>query len=206
MDVAGFWLARAETRTLGYLVCVAAGACVELADRAGAAEPLAFRGLPARGLSWAQARDYCAWRGARLPTEAESQWAAQAGPRALPWIGSFEKPSCHGPAGPRGDRPPARPEHVHQTTTVQAAPPFGDLLGLRGNVWEWTADDLPGPGWWARARHGQRGDSYLSVGEHDWRTRTRTLLAADLTLDDAGVRCAADEMGPPPRPSAHQTR
>jgi formylglycine-generating enzyme required for sulfatase activity len=102
--------------------------------RAGArwvADP-GFEGHPAVEVSWFGARDYCAWRGRRLPTEAEWEKAARGDDgRLRPW----------------GDTPPDATRAVLGQPYGATAPavgreagagPYG-VMDLLGNLREWTA-------------------------------------------------------------------
>jgi len=91
-----------------------------------------FEHHPVNEVTWRGAREFCAWRGARLPTEAEWEAAARgrAG-RTYPWgeevpttaRAVFGRGSGH--TEPVGGRPAgATPEGVHD---------------LAGNVAEWTS-------------------------------------------------------------------
>ena len=87
---------------------------------------------PVTGVDWLAAHNYCEWRGARLPTEAEWEYAARGEDgRFYPWGND-----------PRGAR--ANINNVQAGTTPvgsfpDSASPFG-VLDMAGNVWEWTAD------------------------------------------------------------------
>jgi formylglycine-generating enzyme required for sulfatase activity len=110
-----FALDRAEATAASYRACVAAGACGAMRCDADVADA-----TPARCLAWTDARAYCAWRGGRLPSEAE--WQRAAG-------GPLEASRPY----PFGDRAPADDAGVDDVT------PEG-LRDLAGSLAEWVDD------------------------------------------------------------------
>lgn len=88
---------------------------------------------PVTFVTWQGAAAYCQWRGKRLPTEAEFEWAAQDGVSraAYPW----------GDAEPSDDLVNWGGNNIDTTVAVGSYPPNGrGLYDMAGNVWQFTAD------------------------------------------------------------------
>ena len=129
----GFFLGRTEvTRDQYRRYCAQTGAAMpELAS--GQALPPE---LPAFGIGWSEAQDYCQYLGLRLPTPAE--WARAAcgdDDRRYPWGRSLpgpDRPLANVPGAGQGQPGPAP---VGSFPEVEG--PFG-ALDLVGNVAEWV--------------------------------------------------------------------
>ncbi len=155
----GFFVMKYEVVVTPHLACEAAGRCTtpSTADWDGYGWGLnrATNGRqnhPQNGLTWQQARDFCAWAapGGRLPSEAEWEYAA-AGPvhRKYPW-GNTPEPTCDHAVFDL-DGSVTRPFGCDACTTagcsgtqpVGARPAGASWVGamdMSGNVWEWCED------------------------------------------------------------------
>jgi formylglycine-generating enzyme required for sulfatase activity len=181
-------------------------------------------GYPAEGVTWEEARDYCAARGGALPTEAQWEKAARGGCelgvdsslcdpedlRAYPWGNT--SPSCERanhqlvtPSGPSLCR-----SDTHPVGALGVPGPYGHL-DLAGNVWEYVADAYH-PAVYSRERTrrdpgGAPAGDYHVLRGGSWNTFSTNMRAANRFSDSvlgsaAGFRCAWPSAAPTPDPVA----
>ena len=137
VTVAPFLLDRTEVTNAAYHECEATSVCrphdTQSSVDNGFGPDEAFRtpGRPVSGVSHADAEAFCAWKGKRLPTEAEWERAARGSDgRKYPWGDTPAEPNLAVYGGTVTEDVGSRPD---------GAGPYGHL-DLAGNVWEWAAD------------------------------------------------------------------
>lgn len=198
VDVAGFYLDKTEVTVAAFAQCVRAGACDSVTDPALLSGPSAAS-LPVAYLDWFQARQYCRFRGGRLPTEREFERAAR-GPNAkvFPWGNWYnDQAANHGRGGV---------EESDATDGYFRRAPVGSfpagatdegIVDLAGNVAEWvTGENVdPSPG----SSSGRLSPSARITRGGGWRSpaawlrsAARLVLPASTRRGDVGVRCAYD--------------
>jgi formylglycine-generating enzyme required for sulfatase activity len=196
-----FWIDKTEVTNSQYAACQAAGACDELDCQVEAQEKSSER--PVVCVIWDQAAAYCAWAGARLPTEAEWEYAARgAEGRRYPWGDEFDGTLlnyCDANCTLR-KRDEAFDDGYARTAPVGSYPAGASWVGaldMAGNVWElvadWNAPYSPerqvnpaGPD--SGQRRVARGGSWHTSPDHA-RSALRTHVGPDQSVDHAGFRC-----------------
>jgi len=209
----GFWIDRAEVTNTQYQQCVESGACDPPAESGSYTRDSyygnnAYADYPVIWVNWQQAVDYCEWAGARLPTEAEWEYAAR-GPegRVFPWGDQFDgmrlnycDANCK-----FGWADDAVDDGYADTAPVGSHPSgasWCEALDMAGNVYEWVADwydsnyyvsspsrNPTGPS--SGEYRGLRGSSwfcdprYAHGGFRSWYTPVASSA-------DRGFRCARD--------------
>jgi serine/threonine-protein kinase len=135
--VSAFWIDSTQVTNAQYRRCVADGACSPPSNVGSNTRPSyygnpEFDNYPVVYVTWYQAREYAAWVGGRLPTEAEWEYAAR-GPNGFtyPWGNSAPNATLLNYNW-----------HVKDTTAVGSYPAGASWCGtldMAGNVWDWTS-------------------------------------------------------------------
>ena len=127
-----FWIDRTEVTNAQYALCVADGDC----EASSYTDDVRFNGAnyPVGGVRRHGAEDYCAWAGARLPTEAEWEYAAR-GPDG------YDAPTCE--LAQFRECSGVFSQYLGEIVPVDSLPDGASwcgALGMAGNAWEWVSD------------------------------------------------------------------
>jgi serine/threonine protein kinase len=213
VSLRSFWMDEHEVTVSAYKDCVQADACKinEVRSEGVAGDYFSdakYADYPVVDVTWQDASNYCAWRAARLPTEAE--WELAAGgtsSQTYPW-GNEPKAvlnicdvNCNLPHKDTS-LDDGYPFQAPVASFPQGASPYG-LYDMSGNVWEWMAD------WYAENYYSQApkenpqgagSGSEKVVRGGGWDSRMINTRAAkrfhyrpEIYTGSLGFRCAMDE-------------
>lgn len=156
---------------------------------------------PVTQVSWNDAVAYAKWKGKRLPTDAEWEWAAKNGGETTmqyPWGEALHTSKGYKANTWQGSFPLVNTVEDGFLTTSPVgyfgASPIG-LTDMGGNVWQWCADAVQPTGCNAdldlRVRKVCRGGSFLCDMNvcHGFKIGNRTNSTAETAMVHTGFRC-----------------
>jgi formylglycine-generating enzyme required for sulfatase activity len=154
---------------------------------------------PITSVSWEGARNYCAWAGGRLPTDAEWEYAARG--RSEDQIFPLNDENSRDKANFDGTKGADIWDTTSPVGSFDPSPTFR-LYDMAGNVWEWVNDwysatydtdsavtDPPGPS--AGREHVARGGSFNSDPKEHLRISFRKSFKKP--ENNVGFRCVLDD-------------
>ncbi|XP_078535511.1 inactive C-alpha-formylglycine-generating enzyme 2 isoform X2 [Lissotriton helveticus] len=159
---------------------------------------------PVLQVSWNDARAYCEWKGKRLPSEEEWEFAARGGlnGKIYPWGNKFQANRTNLWQGkfPQLDTVEDGYHGVSPVTAFPSQNNYG-LFDMLGNAWEWTASEYVSP---VRDRKQNmyvlRGASWIDTvdgsANHKARVTTRMGNTPDSASDNLSFRCAISTSKP----------
>jgi len=195
--ISSFQMSKTEVTNSKYKACVDAGSCKPPSPTSSYTRPSyygnsTYNDYPVIYVNWNQAKAFCAWKGGRLPTEAEWEYAARGG--------------LAGKRYPNGDTISCSQANtcdygIGDTDRVGIRTPNGyGLYDMAGNVFEWVSDwydedyysyspsnDPQGPS--SRSYRVVRGGSWSYI-TGDIRVSDRGGFDTASRRGDNGFRCA----------------
>lgn len=197
VSVPSFYLDKNEVTNKLYKACVDAGECMAPQTLSSATRPNYFGNpefddYPVIFVNWAQAKAYCAWRGALLPAEAQWEKAARGTTGYVyPWGNEIDVRFANYNGSFRRD-----------TTRVASYEQGKSMYGVYdmvGNVWEWVSSlYMPYP-YRVDERENPNTSGARVVRGGSWYDHTAGLRSSDRygngpedANDGLGFRCARE--------------
>ena len=199
VTLSGFGIGKTEVTVGQYRACVRAGTCSAPKSGGNCNWKKSGRAQhPINCVDHGQATAFCRWAGARLPTEAEWEYAARSGGKGRKYPWGDEKASCARAVMDDGGKG-CGSRHTLPVCSKPAGNSAQGACDLAGNVWEWVSDwygpypssaqrNPPGPS--SGSYRVVRGGSWFSASPSLLRARRRDWNPPAVRYDDLGFRCA----------------
>ena len=199
-----FYIDKYEVTNALYKSCVDAGTCDPPSESKSETRALVpyygnpeFNEYPVIYVTWYQAKNYCEWRGASLPTEAEWEKAARGTDgRTFPWGEQALSTALANFDDKIGDRMDTMPVKSYP----DGVSPYG-IYNMAGNVWEWVhsayqpypyqADDGREDSGTVNNNRVIRGGGWESIEEEFLHTTRRVDKSPNQSFNIIGFRCVA---------------
>jgi formylglycine-generating enzyme required for sulfatase activity len=193
-----FYIDLYEVTNAKYALCVKTGICSKPSDEEYYGNSR-FDNYPVVFVEWDQARNFCEWRGARLPTEAEWEKAARGGlvGKLYPW--GDESPICENGAINGAKFGECLKNYIAEPVGSYAPNGFG-LFDMAGNVmefvWDWFSDNYYANSPNRNPLGPESGEFHVTRGgfwydpEAGLRVASRSPFRPDFRGDIYGFRCA----------------
>lgn len=194
----GFWMDRTEVTNGMYGKCVIAKACKNPGTSQRSSK---YDNFPVAEIRWSDAKGYCSWVNAKLPTEAQWEKAARGiDGRNYPWGNELDPERYYIDPKPSGIFVTG---HKPVGSYPNGASPYG-ILDMTGSVFEWVNDmylsnyyvdspySNPMGAVHEENKHFYRGGNY---SDYDFRVFSRSLPVTSGEPDwvlyfNVGFRCA----------------
>jgi formylglycine-generating enzyme required for sulfatase activity len=198
-----YYIDQTEVTNAMYAKCVSDGACKEPSNKGSFSRPSyygnsEFNNYPVIYVDWNMAKNYCEWRGDRLPTEAQWEKAASwddasKTKRIYPWGNSIDCSHANYYDTENNKK------CMVDTTAVKSYPSGRSFYGaydMTGNVWEFVSDwydvypggDKNASSNFGQTYHGLRGGSWNN--DIDVRSTFRDFSNPGGKGNHVGFRCA----------------
>lgn len=181
-------LEKTEVTAAAYGECVKAGKCTDFQLKCAEAATFGVAGKenhPIVCVDFNQSKAYCEYRGLRLPTEEEWEWAARGGEdgRKYAWGPDAPKDQACWSGSPAGAR-----KGTCEVGAFASGTSKDGLVDMTGNVFEWTG-----------SKADSAGSQFVGRGG-SWRDGQANLLAVtrpggfkpEYRCGFGGIRCAVD--------------
>jgi eukaryotic-like serine/threonine-protein kinase len=141
-----FYMDVYEVTNARYAECVSAGTCQSPTQsksytRSSYYGDSQYADYPVIYVTWEMAKNYCEWRGGRLPSEAQWEKAARGGLQGMDYPWGDESPVCEKGAQNGAKFDDNAGCDSADTDPVGSYSPNGyGLFDTAGNIWEWVWD------------------------------------------------------------------